>query len=93
MTEERVAIFILAAFVIGFLFGMVLETLIDTKTIREQTVESNKQKVIINQQRHEIARLKEENSGLHEIIKNAANAPIHILDHRDVQASQLFNNF
>ena len=79
---EATWIYILAAFSIGFLFGMVLEAFIDNKAIREQA-EINR-------------RLREKNRRLlDEIAQAPKNEPaqVHILDHRGIEADELFKTF
>lgn len=63
MTQSTM-VYILAVFAIGFLFGMILETFIDTKTIREQTAENNELRVLNDKQGKEIVKLRYENEEL-----------------------------
>ena len=78
---EATWIYILAAFSIGFLFGMVLEAFIDNKAIREQA-EINR-------------RLREKNRRLLETAQAPKNTPtqINILDRRGIEADELFKTF
>ena len=85
---ERTWIYILAAFAIGFLFGMVLETIIDNKTIREQAEELRQVKGLYAVSKHELNRERE-------LRKKAESKPaeVNILDRRDIQAGELFKKF
>ena len=85
---ERTWIYILAAFAIGFLFGMVLETIIDNKTIREQAEELRKVKNLYIGCKNNL-------DVERELRKKAESKPaeVNILDRRDIQAGELFKKF
>ena len=85
---ERTWVYILAAFAIGFLFGMVLEAIIDNKTIREQAEELRNIKNLYIRKTNEL-------DVERELRKKAESKPaeVNILDRRDIQAGELFKKF
>lgn len=90
---QSTMVYILAAFAIGFLFGMILETFIDTKTIREQTAENNELRVLNDKQGKEIVKLRYENEELGRLAATPKPHVVEVRDYRQTKDGEYFKTF